>query len=126
MTQHAQDRKRSDTLNMRIDPKVKYLAEKLARYQDKTLSTFIENAVRRALTDVTEDEPTEQAPMWGEGLWSEDEATRLFMLAVSYPSLLTDAQTKLWTLLSGSLIKDHGKFTLTKFKEYYDRSEGVK
>jgi len=121
MTKHAQlaasERMRSGTLNMRIDPKVKYLAEKLAKYQ------------RRALTDVIHDEPNvgttippkmPPAPMWGDGLWSDDEATRFFMLATAHPDLLNVSEMRLWTLLSGSMMKNYGKITLKRFVEYYN------
>jgi len=133
MTKHAQlaasERMRSGTLNMRIDPKVKYLAEKLAKYQQRTLSNFIEGAVRRALTDVIHDEPNvgttippkmPPAPMWGDGLWSDDEATRFFMLATAHPDLLNVSEMRLWTLLSGSMMKNYGKITLKRFVEYYN------
>jgi hypothetical protein len=128
MTKHMQtqgsERSRSGTLNMRINPKLKYLAEVLAKYQDRTLSNFIEAAITRALTDVDEDygSHAQEAPlpMWGEGLWDDDEATRFFMLAVSYPELLNAAQARLWTLLTGAMMKNHQKITLKQFVAYYN------
>jgi hypothetical protein len=114
---------------MRISPRLLYLAKIAARYQDITLSGFFENAITQALapeqvleesTPGTEFAAPETAlPLWGEGLWDEDEATRFFMLATFDPRLLNTPQSRLWTLLSGSLMKNKGKITLRDFKEYY-------
>jgi hypothetical protein len=133
MTKHAKmtaaEGPRSGTLNMRIDPKLKYLAEKLAKYQQRSLSNFIEGAIRRALTDVEHEEPNygggvpspkEQKPMWGEGLWDDDEAKRFYNLATNYPRLLNPAQKGLWTLLSGSILKNHGKLSRELLVKYYN------
>jgi hypothetical protein len=121
---------RSGTLNMRISPRLLYLAKIAARYQDITLSSFLENAITAALVPerVFEDDampgtevpaPKAALPLWGDGLWDEDEATRFFLLAIFDSSLLNTPQSRLWTLLSGSLMKNKGKITLRDFKEYY-------
>jgi hypothetical protein len=127
MTKHAklteEGRNRSDTLNMRLDPKLKYLATIAAKYQDRSLSNFIEEAIRRALmpdgVDAYDDQPP-ALPLWGEGLWDENESVRLFFLATNYPNLLGPSDSKLWTLLSGELMRDHGKITLKRFVESYN------
>ena len=102
---------RYDTLNMRIDPKLKYLAEIAARDQLRTLSSFVELAIRRALTpEVMREEPgygtqfkTEKPTiLWGEGFWDIDYADRLFLLATGRQDLLhhfrTTAFWKVFTL----------------------------
>jgi hypothetical protein len=120
---------RSGMLNMRIDLKLLYLAKIAARYQDITLSNFLENAIRAALApervadafEATTSLPGDGSslPLWGDGLWHQDEATRFFLLATGDPSLLNTPQSRLWALLSGSLMKNKGKITLRDFKEYY-------
>lgn len=127
MTSHAKlaeaGRNRSDTLNMRLDPKLKYLATMAAKYQDRTLSNFIEEAIKRALQPGgvnAYDGPPAELPLWGEGLWDEDEATRFYLLATVQPGLLNGPQARLWALLSGSLMKNFGKITLKRFVEYYN------
>jgi Protein of unknown function (DUF1778) len=129
LTQHAKDARRSDVLNMRIDPKLKYLADVAASYKGKTLSEFIEDALRHALTSeaMLDDEATpgtafvskQALPIWNEGLWDEDEATRLFNLAVFDPDLLRGARKKLWISVCSSMAKSNTKFTLRNFVEYY-------
>lgn len=101
-------RSRSDTLNMRIEPKVKYLAELAARETQRTLSGFIEWAIKRALTveAMAEDEPTsgtafiikQAAPLYNEGFWDVDESDRFFKLASFRPDLLTIEEQRMWKL----------------------------
>jgi hypothetical protein len=89
---------RTKTVGVRLDPKIHYLAELAARYQQRTLSGFIEWAVTRALTPVgmQEDEsnvseplgPMQPKRLWMEGMWDVDEADRIFLLA-SRPDLMT-------------------------------------
>jgi hypothetical protein len=116
---------------MRINPKLKYLAEVAAGYTDRTLSKFIEDAIRQALNpeSMSRHEPapgskaaaSKAAPqLWGDGLWDEDEATRMFMLAVSHPTLLSGPQKNLWTLLSGSILANKKTLNLKTFREYYN------
>ena len=132
-TQWSRKRTRSETLNMRIDPKLKYLAEIKARFEGKSLSHLIEGAMREYLRDPswTPSESTSHAsvplpelsPLWQEGLWDEDEATRLFLLAVTDATLLKPAQQRLWTLLSGSILHNKRELSLSTFREYYNSPE---
>jgi len=43
---------RSETVTIRLDPKLRYLTELAARQQRRTLSSFIEWAIDSALKDV--------------------------------------------------------------------------
>jgi hypothetical protein len=125
------NRQRSETLNMRIDPKLKYLAEITAREQDRTLSSFIERAVRRALTPqaVSEDEPgvgamidpTRQTkPLWNEGFWDADEEDRFFMLATMRSDLLTIPEQRLWKLFTMHMSHTKRKITVEAFREFWN------
>ena len=110
-------------LNMKINPEVKYLAEIGSRYRQESLASFIEQAVKEALDPERfyADEPqATPMPLVNSGLWHEDEATRLFLLATAHPDLLSRSETKLWALLTGSLLKNEGKITLKNFRAYYD------
>jgi hypothetical protein len=115
---------RTATLTIPITPRLLYLAKIAARYQDLKLLNFIENAITDALAPerVNTDEPRvdEDLPLWGEGLWDEDEATRMFMLAVTHPTLLNGPQRNLWTLLSGSILANKRSLNLKTFREYYN------
>src|ERR1035441_2991208 len=108
MKMKPSERLRSNTLNMRIDPKLKYLAELAGREQQTTLTGFIEWAIRRVLTDgkvnkeprvgATHDPTQPPPPMWGEAFWDIDGADRFFRLATMRSDLLTIPEQTLWKL----------------------------
>jgi hypothetical protein len=121
------ERQRSETLNMRIDPKLKYLAELGAREQQRSLSSFIERAIRRALTPtvMNEDEPTagvestKPAPvLWNEGFWDVDEADRFFLLATCRHDLLTIPEQRLWKLFNLGI--PGRTVTIEQFREFWN------
>lgn len=97
---------RSETVTIRLDPKMKYLAEIAARKQRRTLSSFIERAVERSFEGVTLlDYRLENSPNMREdktlvglshSLWSPDESERLLRLAILCPELLSEAEEEIW------------------------------
>lgn len=114
---------RSETVTVRLDPQLRYLAELAARTHRRTLSSYIEWAVMEALKT----EPIR--PVWLKGLevsdhtigseaeylWDVDEADRFAKLALRYPSLLTHDEQTLW-----KLIRENGFL----WKGRYDKSSG--
>jgi hypothetical protein len=127
------ERHRFDTLNMRIDPKLKYLAEIAAREQERTLTSFIERAVRSALTpESVQEEPTPGTeiktrrvlPMWMDGLWDVDEADRFFLLATIRPDLLTVAEQTTWKVLCNTLTDKGGEINLSRFRALWNEFIG--
>jgi hypothetical protein len=121
---------RSETVTVRLDPKLRYLAEIGAREQQRTLSSFIEWAVRRALTPAAmwEDEPEvsepvgpfQPKPMWMEGLWDVDEADRFFLLAAARHDLLTIPEQRLWKLFTMHTEYTGAKITIQAFREFWN------
>jgi len=93
---------RSETVTVRLDPKLNYLCELGARAQRRTKSSFIEWAIANSLDDV--EVPTNGD--WGpekrslnsdsERLWKVDEADRVAALAITAPSLLTHEEQLIW------------------------------
>ena len=115
---------RTKTVGVRLDPKIHYLAELAARYQQRTLSGFIEWAVTRALTPGTiqENEPAlseEAKPLWMEGLWSVDEAERTFLLA-SRPDLMTIEQQRFFRLFMYHVESVGEKANLAAFRKFWE------
>lgn len=101
---------RSETVTIRLDPKLRYLTELAARKQRRTVSSFIEWAIERALDSVVLRESGDYRDNGGEllggcaqELWDTDEADRLVKLALKYPELLNHEEQILW-----KLIKDFG------------------
>jgi hypothetical protein len=128
---------RSETVSVRLEPKTAYLAELAARYQQRTLSSFIEWCVRQTLKgsnmsdepSYNHDLPLEQ-PLWCEGLWDVDEADRFFLLASAHPDWLTNDEQCLWKLISETAFlwsKDR-KISRKILREHWDklRTESTK
>ena len=102
---------RSETVSVRLDQKLRYLADLAARKQRRTVSSFIEWAVEQSLREVklyigsgfqgdqdvsVEDEANQ--------LWDVDESERFVRLAIRYPELLTHQEQETWKLLLDSTL----------------------
>jgi predicted transcriptional regulator len=99
---------RSETVTVRLDPKLRYMAELAARKQRRTLSSFIEWAIEDALAHVyVEEGSSYQISVADDAakLWDVDEADRFVKLALRYPDLLTHEEQVIW-----KLIKECGLF----------------
>lgn len=100
---------RSETVTVRLDPKLRYLAELAARKQRRTVSSFIEWAVEQSFKEVKLYQGTgyngdgditiEHAAA---GLWDVDDAERFVRLAINYSDLLTHDEQVRWKVLSDS------------------------
>jgi predicted transcriptional regulator len=110
---------RSETVTVRLDPKLNYLCELAARAQRRTKSSFIEWAVAEVLGLVTLPDVREPVNFedWREvtlrdraaSLWHVDEADRVIMLALVAPALLNHEEQLIWRLVreNGSLWRGH-------------------
>lgn len=97
---------RSETVTVRLDPKLRYLAELAARKQRRTLSSFIEWAIEDSLHRVElyqgsgyNSDHSIKVHDEINKLWDVDEADRFCNLALSYPELLTHEEQRLWKLI---------------------------
>ncbi|MGE8493675.1 MULTISPECIES: YlcI/YnfO family protein [Comamonas] len=93
---------RSEITTVRLDPKLRYLAEIAARKQRRTLSSFIEWAIEDSLKrfPIQEWDDGEVILMSrAEQLWDVDEADRLVKLALYFPDLLTHDEQVIWKLI---------------------------
>lgn len=111
------DSVRSKVVGVRLDPKLRYLAEIAARKQRRTISSFIEWAIEDSLGrielyhgsgyngdySVTLEQEISR-------LWDVDEAERFARLAILYPELLTTEEQEHWKLLADSLLFSPAKF----------------
>ena len=97
---------RSETVTVRLDPKLNYLCELASRAQRRTKSSFIEWAVAEALGQVFPSDVADNG-YGGEitlkhlaaSLWHVDEADRVVALAIIAPSLLTHDEQVVWRLV---------------------------
>jgi len=97
---------RSQVVTIRLDPKLRYLAELAALKQRRTLSSYIEWAVQESLKNVYLTEGSgynndHGCTVHDEGdiLWDVDEPDRFAMLALRYPELLTHDEQIKWKLI---------------------------
>ena len=96
--------KRSEVVTVRLDPKLKYLAELAARKQRRPLSSYVEWAIERSLSQVHLEEDFNNNTVSvadaerTHHLWDLDEADRIVRLAVTYPELLTHEEQMVWKL----------------------------
>jgi hypothetical protein len=97
---------RSETVTVRLDPKLRYLAELAARKQRRTLSSYIEWAIEDSLKSVLLHQGTGyqgdyDVSIAGEmgHLWDVDDADRFAKLALRYPDLLTHEEQVRWKLI---------------------------
>ncbi|MBV9881620.1 MAG: hypothetical protein JO276_01270 [Sphingomonadaceae bacterium] len=100
---------RSETVTVRLDPKLNYLCELAARAQRRTKSSFIEWAVADALRSVSLPEVVETEDFGSERevsiqekasqLWHVDESDRVAALALTAPALLTHEEQLIWRLI---------------------------
>jgi hypothetical protein len=107
---------RSETVTVRLDPKLNYLCELAARAQRRTKSSFIEWAIDNALRHVEI-----PGPKYSEGagksifemqslLWDVDEPDRIVSLADNAPSLLTHEEQAIWKVIRANGFFWHGKY----------------
>jgi hypothetical protein len=100
---------RTETVTVRLDPKLRYLAELAARKQRRTLSSFIEWVIEESLSRVRLTEATDlrgnRISVADEAaeLWDVDEPDRFVKLALCYPDMLTHEEQILW-----KLVREHG------------------
>lgn len=95
---------RSEIVTVRLDPKLRYLAELASLKQRRTLSSFIEWAIEDCLSRVILKEaagkdPEQSVSDVASQLWDVDEADRFVKLALRFPDLLTHDEQKLWKLI---------------------------
>ena len=109
---------RSETVTMRLDPKLRYLTELAARQHRRTVSSFIEWAIERQLENVILYEEydyqdgTTKVTLAQEALklWDTDEPDRIAKLALYYPELLTHDEQVIWKLVRECGYLWRGKF----------------
>jgi hypothetical protein len=109
--EESSDLTRSKVVGVRLDPKLRYLAEIAARKQRRTLSSFIEWAIEDSLSRVELYHGSgyngDHSIMLEEEirrLWDVDDAERFARLAILYPELLTVEEQERWKLLSDSFL----------------------
>lgn len=107
---------RTETVTIRLDPKMRYLAELASRLQRRSLSSYIEWAIDRSFTDVSFPGRDGTLADMARALWDVDEPDRFVYLAINHPDLLNHEEQRRWKLIrengllwAGSYVPKHGK-----------------
>jgi hypothetical protein len=93
---------RTETVTVRLDPKLRYLAELAARLHRRTLSSYIEWSIKEALDSEAlrnNEGIRDTIGTEAEFLWDVDDADRFAKLALRYPHLLTHEEQVRWKLI---------------------------
>lgn len=102
---------RSETVSVRLDPKLRYLAELAAKRQRRALSSYIEWAIENSLASVHLDlNGNATIADEAEALWDVDEADRFAKLALRHQDLLTHEEQILWKLVRENGLLWHGRY----------------
>lgn len=95
---------RSETVSVRLEPRLRFLADLAARKQRRTLSSYIEWAVEKSLASVEVDRKGRTIVDLATFLWDVDDADRFIKLAINHEDLLNHDEQVLWKLIKDSRI----------------------
>ena len=121
---------RTEVFAMRIDPKLKYLAEIAARKQRRSLANYVEWAIEQSLSTVYLEEPKEHnrgktVADTALDIWDLTEADRVFKLAMWFPDLLTYEEQLIWRVIGQYAEKMHGFNEPIRLKNENQYSTGL-
>jgi hypothetical protein len=94
---------RNVAVTVRLDPRLRYLAEIAARRQRRTVSSFVEWAIEQSLERIQLNNPGGEVRTLADeanNLWSTDQVERFVMLGYCYPELQTHEEQLVWNLIS--------------------------
>lgn len=111
---------RTEVFAMRLDPKLKYLAEIAARKQRRSLANFVEWAIEKAIGEVPLSEGFNgNGPSVADAatqLWALDEPVRLINLATHFHELLSYDEQLIWRVICEHSVYDKTFQQTMRFK----------
>ncbi len=116
---------RSETVTVRLDPKLNYLCDLAARVNRRTKSSMIEAALAATLHQVLIDPRPAEPPgptiaQLAEELWHIDDVERLRRLAQIAPHLMSYEEQKIWSVIGNEAFFWFGRWTdLDHTMQYY-------
>ena len=112
---------RTQTVTVRLDPKLKFGAELAARKQRRTLSSFIEWSLHQAIEAIQFGvSDSEKGIKFVDFIWDTSEAYRFAKLAFNYPGLMTYDEEVIW-----GFIRTYGFLWRGNFSPNVENSELV-
>ena len=119
---------RSEVVTVRLDPKLRYLADIVARKQRRTLSSFIEWAIEESLAR-EKLKGSSTAMESSLALWDVDECDRFVKLALFDEGLLSYREQILWKFIQdqgdpGIRARDEKKIDWKHLREIWGQAVG--
>lgn len=107
---------RSETVTVRLDPKLNYLCDLAARVNRRTKSSMIEAALAGTLHQILIDPRPTEPPgatiaQLAEELWHIDDVERLRRLARIAPHLMSYEEQKVWSVIANEAFFWFGQWT---------------
>jgi predicted transcriptional regulator len=94
---------RSETVSIRLDPRLNYLCELAARSQRRTKSSFIEAAIDQKINEVVintwRDMESASIGERADDLWHVRDHERLIALGIAAPHLMTFEEQEIWAVI---------------------------
>jgi len=110
---------RTETVSIRLDPRLNYLCELAARSQRRTKSSFIESMLAEQIQTLVinkwRESSFDEPSTFGEAaetLWHVRESQRLVSLGLIAPELMTFEEQHVW-----ALIEENGYFWLGRWEK---------
>lgn len=132
---------RSEIVQARLNPKIRFAADLVSRYERQTLSSLIESSLDLYLTtckigiNIKNSYEKLSVKEAVELLWSPDEAIRFIKIASSLSELLTNQEADLWLFILDTqyfwahynlkVIDPKTKLIKYRMEPLYDHPEGV-
>lgn len=91
---------RTETLSVRLDPKLRYLAKIAAQKQRRPISSFVEWAIEKSLALVEVGPGGKTLADHANFLWDVDEPDRFIKLALNFEELLNHEEQIVWKIIS--------------------------
>ena len=106
---------RSETVTIRLDPRLNYLCDLAARTQRRTKSSFIEAAIDEKIQSMViaswrDRDDSQTLGSRSDYLWHVRESERLSSLGFAAPHLMTFEEQQIWAVIS-----EHGYFWRGRF-----------
>lgn len=97
--------RRTEAITVRLDAKMRFMVELAARYERRTVSSYVENVIESAVSVPAIAHPTrpDHKVSWigaMDFVWDPLECDRIVRLAAMYPHLLNMDEELIWKLLT--------------------------
>ncbi len=132
MARKAKDRgrggrlSRSETVTVRLDPRLNYLCELAARAERRTKSSFIEALLDQKMDEIILNPRFSQHTIgdFANELWHVEDYKRLLALADRAPHLMTIDEQQIWAIIEDADYFWFGRWTLFSEEEKFHSSGG--